>query len=176
MKTFNQYISEIAKGIYKGFGMLIIDGQKVDVEVELYGTDNKNNTFLTRIVDIDKKYQKTHPIGKEVAIPAKTFRRGRWVKVKTSNAFEAVSFQTITVKDKSGKSHTQGAVRIRPDTTHVAIMHYDAIAGTNLSTGMKAHTSLNFGTEKSLDKVISHAKKKFNLKKAEIQKLDKKYL
>ena len=49
--------------------MLIIDGQKVDVEVELYGTDNKNNTFLTRIVDIDKKYQKTHPIGKEVAIP-----------------------------------------------------------------------------------------------------------
>ena len=36
MKTFKQYISEIAKGIYKGFGMLIIDGQKVDVEVELY--------------------------------------------------------------------------------------------------------------------------------------------
>ena len=96
MKTFKQYISEIAKGIYKGFGMLIIDGQKVDVEVELYGTDNKNNTFLTRIVDIDKKYQKTHPIGKEVAIPAKTFRRGRWVKVKTPNAFETHIREEVT--------------------------------------------------------------------------------
>ena len=96
MKTFKQYISEIAKGIYKGFGMLIIDGQKVDVEVELYGTDNKNNTFLTRIVDIDKKYQKTHPIGKEVAIPAKIFRRGRWVKVKTPNAFETHIREKVT--------------------------------------------------------------------------------
>ena len=101
MKKFKQYISEIAKGIYKGFGMLIIDGQKVDVEVELYGTDNKNNTFLTRIVDIDKKYQKTHPIGKEVAIPAKTFRRGRWVKVKTPNAFETRDYKAEYKKHQS---------------------------------------------------------------------------
>ena len=41
MKTFKQYISEIAKGIYKGFCMLIIDGQKVDVEVDL--SDQKEN-------------------------------------------------------------------------------------------------------------------------------------
>ena len=41
MRTFKQYISEIAKGIYKGFGMLIIDGQKVDVEVDL--SDQKEN-------------------------------------------------------------------------------------------------------------------------------------
>jgi len=88
---------------------------------------------------------------------------------------EATSFQQVTVKDKSGKSHSRQA-RIRPDTTHVAIMHYGAIAGTNLSTAVKANTSLSFGTEKSLDKVISHAKVKFNLKTAEIQKLDKKYL
>jgi|TARA_B110000285_G_scaffold18122_1_gene17664 ATP-dependent protease Clp ATPase subunit len=94
-------------------------------------------------------------------------------KMKTFKEF--VKFQKVTVKDKSGKSHTQ-QTRIRPDTTHVAIMHYGAIAGTNLATAVKANTSLNFGTEKSLDKVISHAKKKFNLKTVEIQKLDKKYL
>jgi len=72
MKTFKEHVlNEIKKGIFKGIGGLKIDGQKVDVEVELYGTDNKNNTFLTRIVGIDKKYWKTHPIGKEVAIPAR---------------------------------------------------------------------------------------------------------
>ena len=77
---------------------------------------------------------------------------------------ELVKFQKVTVKDKSGKSHTQ-QTRIRPDTTHVAIMHYGAIAGTNLATAVKANTSLNFGTEKSLDKVISHAKKFASIRK-----------
>ena len=47
MKTFKEHVlNEIKKGIFKGIGGLKIDGQKVDVEVELYGTDNKNNTFL----------------------------------------------------------------------------------------------------------------------------------
>ena len=90
--------------------------------------------------------------------------------------FNEVRFQTVTIKDKSGKSHTQGAVRIRPDYTHVAIMHYDALPATDLSSAVKAHTNLSFGSEKSLEKQISHAKKKFGLKKVEIQKLDKKYL
>ena len=87
-----------------------------------------------------------------------------------------VKFQKVTVKDKSGKSHTHGAVRIRPGDTHVAIMHYDAQPATNLSPAVKAHTNLSFGSEKSLEKQISHAKKKFGLKKVEIQKIDKKYL
>ena len=86
------------------------------------------------------------------------------------------AFQKITVKDKSGKSHTHGAVRLRPGDTHVAIQHYDALPATNLSSMVKAHTVLSFGSMDKLTKVINHAKKKFGLKKVEIQKLDKKYL
>ena len=88
---------------------------------------------------------------------------------------EFTKLQKVTVKDKSGKSHTQTA-RIRPGTTHVAIMHYDAQSATNLSSAVKAHTDLSFGSIDKLDKVITHAKKKFGLKKVEILKLDKKYL
>ena len=86
------------------------------------------------------------------------------------------AFQTVTVKDKSGKSHTQGAVRLRPGDTHVAIQHYDALPATNLSSAVKAHTVFSFGSMDKLTKVINHAKKKFGLKKVEIQKIDKKYL
>jgi len=88
---------------------------------------------------------------------------------------EAVKFQKVTVKDKSGKSHTM-QTRIRPGDTHVAIMHYDAQPATTFSSAVKAHTNLSFGSEKSLEKQISHAKKKFGLKKVEIQKIDKKLL
>ena len=91
-----------------------------------------------------------------------------------------VKFQTVTVKDKSGKSHTHGAVRIRPGDTHVAIQHYDALpekgSGVARAPAVKAHTDLSFGSIDQLTKVINHAKKKFGLKKVEIQKIDKKYL
>ena len=85
------------------------------------------------------------------------------------------AFQKITVKDKSGKSHTQTA-RIRPGDTHVAIQHYDAQPATTFVSAVKAHTDLSFGSIDKLNKVIAHAKKKFGLKKVEIQKIDKKYL
>ena len=88
---------------------------------------------------------------------------------------EFIKFQKVTVNDKSGKSHTM-QVRIRPGDTHVAIMHYDAQPATNLSPAVKAHTNLSFGSIDKLDKAIAHAKKKFGLKKVEIQKIDKKYL
>ena len=88
---------------------------------------------------------------------------------------EFIKFQKVTVKDKRGKSHTM-QVRIRPGDTHVAIMHYDAQPATNLSSAVKAHTNLSFGSVDQLTKVINHAKRKFGLKKVEIQKIDKKYL
>ena len=91
------------------------------------------------------------------------------------------AFQKITVKDKSGKSHTHGAVRLRPGDTHVAIQYYDTQPATRPGefSGTKevsAHTVLSFGSMDKLTKVINHAKKKFGLKKVEIQKIDKKYL
>ena len=74
------------------------------------------------------------------------------IKAEHEPVDEAVKFQTVTVKDKSGKSHTHGAVRIRPGDTHVAIMHYDAQPATTVSSAVKAHTNLSFGSEKSLEK------------------------
>ena len=90
---------------------------------------------------------------------------------------EHVKFQKITVKDKSGKSHTTQA-RIRPNTTHVALIHYKALSATNLSSAVDAHTDLSFGSEESLAKVINHAKKRYgkDITGIEIQKIDNKYL
>ena len=50
------------------------------------------------------------------------------------------------------------------------------IFSTTFVSAVKAHTDLSFGSIDKLNKVIAHAKKKFGLKKVEIQKLDKKYL
>ena len=102
-----------------------------------------------------------------------------FVKIMIKAEHEPVDearFQKITIKDKSGKSHTHGAVRLRPGDTHVAIKHYDALPATNLAPAVKAHTDLSFGSMDKLIKVINHAKRKFGLKKVEIQKIDKKHL
>ena len=64
---------------------------------------------------------------------------------------EYTKFQKVTVKDKSGKSHTQ-QTRIRPGTTHVALIHYKAKPKTTFASATPAHTDMNFGTEKSLEK------------------------
>ena len=100
--------------------------------------------------------------------------------MKTFKQHVEARFQKITVKDKSGKSHTHGAVRLRPGDTYVAIQHYDALpakgSGVARAPAVKAHTDLSFGSVDQLTKVINHAKKKFGLKKVEIQKIDKKYL
>ena len=95
--------------------------------------------------------------------------------MKTFN--EYIKFQKVTVKDKSGKSHTQQA-RIRPGTTHVALIHWKATPKTNFASAVAAHTVMNFGTEKSLEKSVRHAMKRGGkyIAGVEIQKLDKKYL
>ena len=72
---------------------------------------------------------------------------------------EYTKFQKVTVKDKSGKSHTQ-QTRIRPGTTHVALIHYKARPKTTFASATPAHTDMNFGTEKSLEKPVSHAMKR----------------
>ena len=95
---------------------------------------------------------------------------------------EFIKFQKVTVKDKSGKSHSM-QTRIRPGTTHVAIMHHDTVPASRPGefSGTKevpAHTTLHFGSVDKLTKVINHAKKSYGktLAGVEIQKLDKKYL
>jgi nicotinamide-nucleotide adenylyltransferase len=78
------------KGLYAG--TIKIGGQPVKVEVELYGADNKTNSFLTKVIHIDSKYFKQLPIGSTLPIPARIFRTpgGGWYKIKSS-AFENIN-------------------------------------------------------------------------------------
>jgi hypothetical protein len=78
-------LSEINKGFFKG--KIKIGGQPVEVEVELVGADNKNRDFVTKVIGIDKKYQNKLPLGSTLPIPARIFRHGGWVKIKTPSAF-----------------------------------------------------------------------------------------
>jgi len=94
-----QSLSEITKGIYGK--KLKINGEVVELEVELVGADNKTNEFITKVVHIDKKYQNKFPIGSTLKVPARVFRLpgGGWYKVK-HKAFEAFN--------KSGDLITEG--------------------------------------------------------------------
>lgn len=78
-------LSEIQKGFFKG--KMKIGGEAVEVEVELIGADNKNRDFVTKVIGIDKKYQHKLPLGSTLPIPARIFRHGGWVKIKTPSAF-----------------------------------------------------------------------------------------
>ncbi len=83
------------KGLYAG--TIKIGGQLVKVEVELYGVDNKTNSFLTKVIHIDSKYFKQLPIGSTLPIPARIFRTpgGGWYKIKSS-AFENINESLLT--------------------------------------------------------------------------------
>ena len=84
-------LSEIQKGFYKG--KMKIGSEVVEVEVELVGVDNKNRNFVTKVIGVDKKYQNKLPIGSTLPIPARIFRHGGWVKVKTPSAFNEVHYE-----------------------------------------------------------------------------------
>ena len=86
---------------------------------------------------------------------------------------EYVKPTKITIKDKSGKTHTP-SVRIKPDATHIAIIHWNKIPTSNLASGVDAHTEFITGTTKSLEKSVSHTLKKYkkHIKGVEIQKLE----
>ena len=89
-QTSSQTITNEAytKGqLYKG--TLKLGGNKVEVEVELVGADNKTNQFITKVIHIDKQYQSKLPIGSTLPIPARIFRfAGDWRKIKTPSAFK----------------------------------------------------------------------------------------
>ena len=84
-----EVLTELTKGsLYKG--KLKIDGNPIDVEVELLGADNTNKTFITKVIHIDKKYLNRLPKDGILNIPARIFRvpGGGWSKIKTPTAFE----------------------------------------------------------------------------------------
>lgn len=75
--------------LYKG--SLKIGGNKVEVEVELIGADNKTKEFITKVIHIDKHYRSKLPKDGILRIPARIFRfAGDWRKIKTPSAFNEV--------------------------------------------------------------------------------------
>lgn len=77
------------KGLYKG--PIKISNQKIEVEVELYGVDNKTRMYLTRLIHTPVK----HPmlkVGSILPIPARLFNMpgGGWRKINTKGMFERI--------------------------------------------------------------------------------------
>jgi len=77
-------------------GKMKVGGRPVNVEVELVGSDNKTNQFITKIIHVDKGYERQLPIGSTLPIPARIFRTpgGGWRKIKTPSAFENLTEAT----------------------------------------------------------------------------------
>lgn len=72
-------------------GNLKIGGVVVPIEVELVGADNKKNVFVTKVINIDKKYLSKLPSNGILEIPARIFRfTGGWRKIKTPSVFEGM--------------------------------------------------------------------------------------
>jgi hypothetical protein len=90
-------------------GKIKIGGHPVDVEVELVGADNKINAFLTKVINIDKKYWSKLPIGSPLPIPARIFRTpgGGWRKIKTPSVFETISSKTHPAETDAEKNFLQ---------------------------------------------------------------------
>ena len=89
----------VEEGFTKGqlfAGKMKVGGRPVNVEVELVGSDNKTNQFITKIIYVDKGYERQLPIGSTLPIPARIFRTpgGGWRKIKTPSAFESTNEAT----------------------------------------------------------------------------------
>ena len=86
-------INELTKGELFG-GKIKIGGVSVPLEVELLGADNKKKVFVTKVINIDRKYLSKLPSNGILEIPARIFRTpgGGWYKIKTPKAFENLMF------------------------------------------------------------------------------------
>jgi hypothetical protein len=72
-------------------GNLKIGGVVVPIEVELVGADNKKNAFITKVINIEKKYLSKLPSNGILEIPARIFRfTGGWRKIKSPSVFEGI--------------------------------------------------------------------------------------
>ena len=148
-------LSEIQKGFFKG--KIKIGGQPVEVEVELVGADNKNRDFITKVIGIDKKYQSKLPMGSTLPIPARVFRHGGWVKIKTPSAFNETHQSSTYRADNDAEmdfmKHHKNSLGA-PDMGYDAELDtYDNDDNRKLVPGYQTNTkdSEDFGYEKAKD-------------------------
>ena len=93
-------LNELTKGqLFRG--TLKIGGIPVPIEVELLGADNKKKVFVTKVINIDKKYWNRIPSNGILEIPARIFRTpgGGWYKIKTPSVFETQYVSEVAKDD-----------------------------------------------------------------------------
>ncbi len=106
-------------------GKMKVGGKPVNVEVELLGADNKKKEFITRIIHVDKGYERQLPIGSTLPIPARIFRTpgGGWRKIKTPSVFnEKISAHTYDADTEGEEDFTKhhATSMYAPDMGHTA--------------------------------------------------------
>lgn len=102
----------INAGIYRG--PIKVDGKSVEIEVELYGADNTNRTYKTRIMWVPSSLKSKFKVGQEFPIPVKAFHAPRmgsgWRRVKIGGMFEAEKYinEDITIPVNVGDTILTG--------------------------------------------------------------------
>ena len=101
-------------------GKMKVGGKPVNVEVELVGADNKTNEFITRIIYVDKGYERQLPIGSTLPIPARIFRTpgGGWRKLKTPSVFEMAKADMDAVEKYADAQMSPEDVELGRETDH----------------------------------------------------------
>ena len=118
---------------------------------------NKNRDFITKVIGIDKKYQSKLPMGSTLPIPARVFRHGGWVKIKTPSAFNETHQSSTYRADNDAEmdfmKHHKNSLGA-PDMGYDAELDtYDNDDNRKLVPGYQTNTkdSEDFGYEKAKD-------------------------
>ncbi len=99
------------RGLYRG--KMKFSGTPAEVEVELYGVDNKQRQYLTKVIHVDKRFAGRLPVGSTLPIPTKIFH-SNWKKIDTSGQLgEEVLNENIIVNILIKAIASAGVVVVR---------------------------------------------------------------
>jgi uncharacterized protein YqgQ len=101
-------------------GKMKVGGKPVNVEVELVGSDNKTNEFITKIIYVDKGFERQLPVGSTLPIPARIFRTpgGGWRKIKTPSVFEMAKADMDAVEKYADAQMSPEDIELGKETDH----------------------------------------------------------
>jgi hypothetical protein len=101
-------------------GKMKVGGKPVNVEVELVGADDKTKQFITKIIYVDKGYEKQLAVGSTLPIPARIFRTpgGGWRKIKTPSVFEMAKADMDAVEKYADAQMSPEDVELGKETDH----------------------------------------------------------
>jgi uncharacterized protein YqgQ len=101
-------------------GKMKVGGKPVNVEVELVGADDKTKQFITKIIYVDKGYEKQLAVGSTLPIPARIFRTpgGGWRKIKTPSVFEMAKADMDAVEKYADAQMSPEDIELGKETDH----------------------------------------------------------